>query len=87
MCQHKNLKIIERSWAETHYEFEDEKPLSSGYPTAEYNPVLVGIEVECFDCMFWHFYALEAKRPKWVRDACNKLVEEQHKHAMDINAF
>ena len=86
MCRHVNLTIMERSIVETYYEFEDGEPLENGYPDREYNPVLVGIEVQCQDCNFWQFYGLKAKRPKWVQKAQERLIEEQHKHAMDINA-
>jgi len=84
-CQHGNLKIVERSLVETHYEFSDGEPPEAG-DGFEYNPVLFGIEVRCWDCDFQHFYGLEAKRPKWVQDAYDAIFKEQTRYAHDLTA-
>ncbi len=77
VCQHKNLKIVERKVFEIHYEFNDGEP-PQDWEGQEFDPVLSGFEVRCWDCDFEQFYGVKAKRPKWVQeawDALNRLRE------------
>jgi hypothetical protein len=77
-CQHGNIIIVERRVVEVRYYFEGGKPPPKGSVNNESDPMAAGIEVECQDCGLWKFYGVQAKRPKWVRDAWEKLIEELH---------
>ncbi len=79
MCQHGNIIIVDRKVIEVRFYFEDGKPPSKYSVENRSDPMPAGIEVECQDCGFWKFYGNQAKRPKWVQDAWDRLIEEMHK--------
>ena len=79
-CKHLNFGIGEHVQATIVFTFTNGKPPERGIGYHSDITPQGSITVACDDCGFEHTYTLTAKRPKWVQDAWDALMEEQGKY-------